>query len=286
MADKKKTCFVIMPISTHDSHLSSYRDDIDHFQHVLEHLFLPAIKSIDYELIPPSAKGADLIHAEIIRNLEESDLVLCDMSTLNPNVFFELGIRTALNKPVCVVKDDKTPVIPFDMGIINSHTYLSSLDPWILESEINKIKEHIEESIKRSGSENRLWRQFGITNVAKEYKQESGVDPRIEYVMIQLDSIKQELENQKIERHRKKGILPTDALLRANDILRDTLLERIKEYINSEKIDINSLRLVGDDVAILVFPPGKLTSTQREELVKLADECGYKLYFEEIKETA
>jgi len=45
-----------------------------------------------------------LIHAEIIRNIENADLVLCDMSCLNPNVFFEFGIRTSLNKPVSVVK--------------------------------------------------------------------------------------------------------------------------------------------------------------------------------------
>jgi nucleoside 2-deoxyribosyltransferase len=286
MVDKKKTCFVIMPISTHDSYLSNYRDDKDHFQHVLEHLFAPVIKAIDYELIPPSAKGTDVIHAAIIKNLEESDLVLCDMSTLNPNVFFELGIRTALNKPVCIVKDDKTPVIPFDMGITNTHTYLSGLDAWTLENDIKKLKEHIDESIKRSGSENMLWRQFGITSVAKEFKQEAGVDPRIEYVMIQLDSIKQQLEDQKVERHRKRGILPTDVSIHANDILREALLETIKNYINREKLDIISLKLLDDNLAIIVFATGKLTATQREELIKLADECGYKLYFEERNVTA
>ena len=69
MADKKKTCFVIMPISVHGDQLNDYRGDKEHFIHVLAHLFAPAIESINYELIPPNAKGADLIHAEIIKNL-------------------------------------------------------------------------------------------------------------------------------------------------------------------------------------------------------------------------
>lgn len=57
------------------------------------------------------------------------------MSLLNPNVFFELGIRTALNKPVCMVTDERTKKIPFDTNIISYHTYNSKLEPWNLENE-------------------------------------------------------------------------------------------------------------------------------------------------------
>ena len=118
------TCFVIMPVTTPDHFLSAYNNDGAHFHHVLEHLFRPALEQLDFEVISPVAIGADLIHAEIIRNLETADLVLCDMSIVNPNVFFELGVRTALNRPVCLVKDDATERVPFDTGIINFHTYL------------------------------------------------------------------------------------------------------------------------------------------------------------------
>ncbi len=76
-----------------------------------------------------SSAGADLIHAEIIRKLEEADLVPCDRWTLNPNVFFELGIRTALDRPVALVRDDQTAILPFDTGILNTHTYRSALTP-------------------------------------------------------------------------------------------------------------------------------------------------------------
>lgn len=199
MPDKKKTCFVIMPISTHDSHLSSYREDNDHFSHVLEFLFKPAIEKLSFDLIPPSGRGADLIQAEIIRNLEESDLVLCDMSTLNPNVFFELGIRTALNKPVCMVKDNKTPSVPFDTSIINFHTYNGSLDLWILEDEIEKLRKHLDDSLKRSKNENMLWKYFGFTTVAQEYKQESGIESKVDFLMLLMEAINRNLRPQKTE---------------------------------------------------------------------------------------
>jgi len=90
-----------MPISTPKHLVGSYSGGEDHFIHVLDHLFVPAIEKVGLNPIPPIAEGSDIIHARIIENIEKTDLILCDMSTLNPNVFFELGIRTAVDKPVC-----------------------------------------------------------------------------------------------------------------------------------------------------------------------------------------
>lgn len=131
-----------------------YRDDMHHFSHVLEHLFTPAIRVVGMEAIQPIAKGSEIIHAEIIKNIEQSELVLCDMSTLNPNVVFELGIRIAVDKPVCMVRDDMTKEIPFDMNLINYHTYNSSQEPWTLDQEIERLTHHImtvRNQDKRSG---------------------------------------------------------------------------------------------------------------------------------------
>src|SRR5690348_13500864 len=118
-------CFIVMPISMLDIYADIY-DDPEHFKHVLDYLFIPALKAAGYEAVPPSITGSDLIQAEIISNLETCDLVLCDISTLNPNVFFELGIRTSLDRPAALVRDNFTIQIPFDTGSINTHTYDAS----------------------------------------------------------------------------------------------------------------------------------------------------------------
>lgn len=70
------------------------------FVHIL---LIPAIKKAGFEPILQKTKGSELIHGEIIRNIESADFILCDTSVLNPDVFFELGIRTSLNKPVCIL---------------------------------------------------------------------------------------------------------------------------------------------------------------------------------------
>ena len=152
-------CFVAMPITTPDVYAKQL-NDVDHFIHVLDHLFKPALAMGDYEVISPKSIGSELIHAAIIKNLEECELVLCDISALNPNVFFELGIRTALDKPVAIVRDSLTPTLPFDTSSINVHMYDVDLRPWSLDSEIAKLAEHISTTEVKSEDRNSLWRFF------------------------------------------------------------------------------------------------------------------------------
>ncbi len=193
----QKTCFIIMPISTPEMYIDKYRDREDHFKHVLECLFIPSIKEAGYEPIPPVAKGSDLIHAEIIKNLEQADLVLCDMSCLNPNVFFEWGIRTALNKPVCILRDEIPIKVPFDTGILNFEQYKSTLEPWELPGEIKKVSEHAKTSLERSKGENTLWKYFGIKSEARPITGKTGSDDKIDMLMMQFEALQRQLKTQR-----------------------------------------------------------------------------------------
>jgi hypothetical protein len=160
-------CFIAMPITTPAGCVETYGGDEDHFSHVLELLFEPAIEAAGLDPVRPAAQGADLIHAEIVRNLETADLVLCDTSSLNPNVFFELGIRTALDLPVCLVRDSVTE-IPFDTGVLNYHEYDHQLSSWNLQDEVGRMAQHLTVTQKRSAGQNGLWRHFGLTQRGTE----------------------------------------------------------------------------------------------------------------------
>lgn len=184
-------CFIIMPISTPENALSLYKDDRDHFDHVLEYLIMPAVEAAGLTPIPPAAQGADLIQAGIIENLERADLVLCDMSCLNPNVFFELGIRTALDKPVCMICEDVSGRVPFDTAIINYHTYEGSLAPWSLDNEIPKLTNHITNSTTKES--NALWRYFGITSSAHAPESAGNADEIDNYLILQVEALRKEV---------------------------------------------------------------------------------------------
>lgn len=183
-------CFVIMPLTTPKAAIDTYSGDIAHFAHVLEHLFAPAVNAAGYTLIEPAMRGGDLIQAEIVKNLETADLVLCDMSLLNANVFFELGIRTALDKPVAMVKDDKTTSVPFDNSIINHHAYDSSLAPWTLATEIDALKQHLTDTATRSQDRNSLWRYFGVRQRAEPAEIENPIESKLDLLIREVDRLR------------------------------------------------------------------------------------------------
>jgi hypothetical protein len=175
-------CFVIMPISMPDIYADRYNDP-EHFKHVLDYLFTPALGAAGYETVPPTAAGSDLIHAEIISNLETCDLVLCDISTMNPNVFFELGIRTSLDRPAALIRDHLTVQIPFDTGSINTHTYDASLQPWTLPSEVEALTLHIQQVAAKSDNRNALWRYFGLTQRASPAEISNPVEAKLDLLI-------------------------------------------------------------------------------------------------------
>ena len=158
----KYTCFVAMPITTPQHLVPQYRNDPDHFTHLLDCLFCPALVAAGFEVIEPSMRQGEFIHAEVIKNLAQCDLVLCDMSTLNSNVFMELGIRIALNRPVALIRDEFTKQIPFDVGVIGYHTYNSNLAEWMLRGEIPKLTKFVKAVFEKSDNKNPLWQQLGI----------------------------------------------------------------------------------------------------------------------------
>lgn len=191
---KMNKCFIIMPVSTPENWLPKYSGDKDHFIHVLDHLLIPSVKKAGFEPIPPIIKGSELIHSEIIENIESTDLVLCDMSILNPNVFFELGIRTSLNKPVCIIKDDVTNNIPFDIAIINNHTYLSALNPWTIDKQIEDLTDHIKESYNKCEGSNSLWKYFSLSSTAKPIEGEHDIEGKIEFLTKQIEALRNQLD--------------------------------------------------------------------------------------------
>jgi len=188
-------CFIIMPITTPSNLVERYKDDTEHFDHVLEHLFVPALENAGFEPVSPKSTGSPVIQAEIINQLSSCELVLCDMSILNPNVFFEFGIRIALDKPVALVVDDKTQPIPFDTSMLNFHRYDSSLTAWTLEEQKQKLETHIQDAYEKSKGRNDLWKYFGITQTGTFKPEEAELGEKMDLIMKRLSGIERLQKN-------------------------------------------------------------------------------------------
>lgn len=104
-----KTCFVISSIGSKDS---PERKDADL---KYDQVFQPVLDSKKYQITrSDKITTSGYVSREIIRKLIDSDLVISDISDRNPNVFYELAIRNAINKPYIIIKKE-TQSIPFDI---------------------------------------------------------------------------------------------------------------------------------------------------------------------------
>lgn len=231
----RKSCFVVMPITTPVSYIEKYNDE-EHFQHVLDHLFRPALEEAGYNVIPPTVAGSELIHAEIIRNLEQADLVLCDLSNLNANVFFELGIRTSLDRGVALVKDDQTPTIPFDINAVHVMAYDASLAPWALEKEIGHLADHIKTATQTGSKGNAMWRYFGLTKRAEP--SEGSTNP----IEAKLDILIEEFRRSQYRSEQSKSSYREDTPGR--------LLDEVAAIMRRNNIDLKSIETDSDRIKI------------------------------------
>jgi hypothetical protein len=110
----EKLCFVIAPIGDPETDIRKRSDQI------LKHLIKPAVKERGYE-----AQRADeisdpgIITTQIIQHLIDASLVVADLTSRNPNVFYELAIRHAFGKPV-IQLIRKGENVPFDVAAMRT----------------------------------------------------------------------------------------------------------------------------------------------------------------------
>lgn len=117
MANKQsKSCFVVGPIGDDDS------EDRVHADWLLEEIIQPVFEGKFSEFVVTRADKISepgRIDAQVISALLDSDLVVADLTTLNPNAFYEIGIRHMVQKPIIHVHLEGER-IPFDVGMFRS----------------------------------------------------------------------------------------------------------------------------------------------------------------------
>jgi hypothetical protein len=106
---QKPTCFVISPIGEPGSETRKRSDK------VLAHVFEAAL-SDEYKVTrADKISEPGMITSQILRALQDSDLVIADLSEHNANVFYELAVRHSVERPVIHVIDSHWK-IPFDVA--------------------------------------------------------------------------------------------------------------------------------------------------------------------------
>lgn len=108
-------CFVIQPFS-------------DEFDKLFDEVFAPAIRDAGMEPYRVDTEPHVSVPVENIEaGIKDSDACLADITTNNPNVWYELGFAVAHGTPVVIVcSDDRDGDLPFDVQHRNVLRYCNS----------------------------------------------------------------------------------------------------------------------------------------------------------------
>jgi hypothetical protein len=172
-----KLCFVIGPIGPKGSETRKKADML------LNAIIKPVLEAdpFNYEVVrADQIDDPGMIGDQVILKVRDADLCIADLSELNPNVFYELGIRHAREKPVIHVAEANT-VVPFDNAGHRAEFF--DLSDWhsheSLKTALRKFIERIESPDYKVSNP--------LTQANASFQMADSADPR-ERVLYELES--------------------------------------------------------------------------------------------------
>jgi hypothetical protein len=220
MEKQEKICFVIMPISDFEGY------DSGHFKRVYEFIIKPAcIKAGFVPLRADDVKKTNVIVIDILQKLLNSEMAVCDLSSRNPNVLYELGIRQAFDLPVSFIKDDITQRI-FDIQGFRDLEYSSNLRIDEVNLAIESLAINIIETYESKGQDvNSIVELLGISK-AKLPKQIE-ISPDTDIILKSLNDISLRLGNLE----NKSAISNPQIILNDKNNRRESILSFVSDGI-------------------------------------------------------
>ena len=143
----KSVCFAIMPFKVRGVDLPKYGNDPEHWREVYQGLIVPAISESGLRAQRDDDDySTRLVGEGIWSKIEQADLVLCDLSSHNPNVHLELGWAMRADKKIVLIKDEQTS-FNFDLNQYYTYEYSSRLQPTTLHASVKDLSKVIQATL-------------------------------------------------------------------------------------------------------------------------------------------
>jgi hypothetical protein len=108
-----------------------------------EKVYRPAIEKAGLKAVRADADifGTGKIMDQVWRGIQEAKVLVAELTSRNPNVFYELGLAHALRKPVVLISSNEDDV-PFDLHHIRV-VYYDVTDPFWGLKLVEKVAENV-----------------------------------------------------------------------------------------------------------------------------------------------
>lgn len=149
-----KECFIITPIGGAGSEIRRETDGL------VKSVLGPVLSEFDLEPVPAhqiSETGS--ITRQVIKRIIESDLVIANLTGLNPNVMYEVGIRHCARKSMIVVAREGT-ILPFDLS--DERTIFFQNDMSGAEELKDQLRKMIPKCLEETAIDNPVYRVVDV----------------------------------------------------------------------------------------------------------------------------
>lgn len=179
----KKLCFVVGPIGDEGTDVRIHADWL------LEGIIKPVlanfpefdVKRADHDARP------GLIDVQMINALLNAELVIADLSLLNPNAFYEIGIRHMAQKPIIHMQlAAEKP--PFDVSLYRAIRFARAQF-----SDLGKAQDELKRSVEAVLAPD-YQPENPVTNARGHLNLEQNATPEIRVLMDEIEGIKSRLD--------------------------------------------------------------------------------------------
>ncbi len=121
MSNTKKRCFVVMGFGTKTDYINGRKLDLNKSYRLL---IKPVVEAKGVECVrADEITHSGSIDVQMYKELLQADMVIADLSTLNANALYELGVRHALRPYTTIVISEDKLMYPFDLNHVVIHSY-------------------------------------------------------------------------------------------------------------------------------------------------------------------
>jgi len=161
-----KVCFVIMGFGKKPDYSTSRSLDLDQ---TYNNIIKPAVEQSNFTCIrADEIRDSGLIDRSMYALIMKAELVIADISTYNPNVLYELGIRHAVKPFSTIIINDEECNLPFDLDHTRIFKYKHSENGNIISADeakrcLKELQALINEVVEKKNIDSPLYEFLKLT---------------------------------------------------------------------------------------------------------------------------
>lgn len=236
--EEKKTCFIITPIGGDNTEIRRAAEGI------IDAVIQPILESLGFEVaVAHRMYRTGSITKQVLSRIINDDLVIANLSGLNPNVMYELAVRHSVRKPLVQICEKGTN-LPFDINEERTIFFTNDM------AGVVEIKEQFEYMVKEAMEDkepdNPVYRATEETMILKAVEKQ---DPEKFNILKRMDEFESKILSMLSKPKTKTPVNPP-----INIDTFETLESVMYEYdisvtLNDPNVDINRvLKRVSDEI--------------------------------------